>query len=489
MNDEHQVVLEKIWRAAAPLRASALGSEAISEWILGIMFFRWLTAKAGTQHTSGLPLIISEKATWDFLSAGPRELAGRPAGETFGLRLREAIRIIEHDNPVFEGTFSRVFASPEPGEWGSIKKYAERLDSLFLSEPYLKNQKNVSRIFAGLIHRLALDLGHFATVLATPPAIQSLMVRLAAPKAEEKICDPLCGTGGFLAEIARYLKDTPELQPAIYGQASSASALCLATMNLLLAGAEPHLFQSDALSEQPRTDPGNPGNFDLILTNPPFSQRVREIKSAAYRPGTERLLVADYLFIQKIVALLNDHGRAATVAPLGVLFRKGAEQHIRQQLVEEDLFEAVIRLPPGMFYGTLIPACILILKKQKAPDRKKKILFIDASKVKVDSGWAKSFSEKSIDEISAVFQGFQEVPHFSRTASLEEIRAAEYDLSVDHYVKAAAISYRPSKEVLQELNSLQKEQAALLAHLERLGPQQPEPIRPTAKRVRSIEME
>ncbi|MDG2658676.1 N-6 DNA methylase, partial [Vibrio parahaemolyticus] len=153
-----------------------------------------------------------------------------------------------------------------------------------------------------------------------------------------------------------------------------------------------------------------------------------------FRFGIPPKTAGDYAFIQHMIATLNHKGKAGVVMPHGVLFRAGAEGKIRQEIIEEDLIEAVIALPSNLFYGTGIPACILILNRGKTEERKNKIFFLDGSQDYQEEKNQNILRDQDIERIVAVYENHEEVEKYCRSVSIEEIRGNDYNLNIARYI-------------------------------------------------------
>ena len=211
-------------------------------------------------------------------------------------------------------------------------------------------------------------------------------------------------------------------------------------MNMILHGVvNADIRNGDTLQEPLHTEGGELILFDRVLANPPFSQNYTrtgmqhpEWFRYGFTPETGKK--ADLMFAQHMVATLNANGKMATVMPHGVLFRGGQEKEIRQGMIDADIVEAVIGLPPGLFYGTGIPACILVINKRKPDSLRGKILIINAD-AEYGEGKVQNFlRHEDIEKIAFVYHHQEEVPKYCRTVSASEIAAQEYNLNIRRYV-------------------------------------------------------
>lgn len=280
----------------------------------------------------------------------------------------------------------------------------------------------------------------------TPRSVVRMMVRLTNPQEGHSVYDPCCGSGGMLIMSKEYLEEQggdPNLL-SLFGQEASGSVWAIAKMNMLLHGiTSADLRNEDTLTDPQHVEGGELMRFDRILTNPPFSigftpsnQFPERFQYGQVPEGAKK---ADLMFLQHMVASLKSDGMLATVMPHGVLFRGGDEKRIRAGLLENDLIEAVIGLAPNLFYGTGIPACILVLRNKgaKAPVRKGKVLFINADREYYEGRAQNHLLPEHIEKIASTFETFDEADNFSRIVSLEELRENDYNLNIRRYADNA----------------------------------------------------
>jgi type I restriction enzyme M protein len=215
-------------------------------------------------------------------------------------------------------------------------------------------------------------------------------MQILKPHSKDHVYDPAVGSGGFLLEAFHYLRNKEEEQKArslyLYGQEINISTYAIGKINMFLHGLDgADIQRGDTLTEPKFLTPaGTLKTFDIVVANFPYSIKEWPYDSFSNdrygrRDGYESPPArnADFAFVLHIIKSLNDNGRAGIVVPHGVLFRGGSEGKIRAQIINNDLIEAVIGLPPKLFYGTGIPAAVLILNKNKPAERKGKVLIID----------------------------------------------------------------------------------------------------------------
>ena len=301
-----------------------------------------------------------------------------------------------------------------------------------------------------LIGRFADTAGQSGGEFYTPRSVVRMMVRLVDPRPGETVYDPCAGSGGMLIAAHEYVEehggDPRELM--VCGQDKNGASWSMATMNMLLHGiSEFDLRHGDTLTEPMHLDEHDRlMKFTKVLSNPPFSLNYdADLVAKADEKHGERMRwgwapengkKADLMFVQHMVSVLEECGVAATVMPHGVLFRGGEEGKIRRKLLEEDVIEAVIGLGPNLFYGTGIPACILVLRRphRKESDRAGKVLFINADREYTPGRNQNELGPQHAEKIVSVFQNWTPIPGYSRIVKREELLKADANLNVRRWV-------------------------------------------------------
>lgn len=292
-----------------------------------------------------------------------------------------------------------------------------------------------------LISHFAASAGKKAGEFYTPAQVSDLMARLVDPQEGDDICDPTCGSASLLMKCGRLIRErTGKKRYALYGQESIGSTWALAKMNLFLHGEENHQIEWGDTIRNPklRTSDDMLRHFDVVVANPPFSLDKWGIDTAEndtfsrFRRGVPPKTKGDYAFILHMIEILKPRtGRMAVVVPHGVLFRRSSEGKIRQKLIEENLLDAVISLPEKMFFGTGIPAAILVFRKQKTDNS---VLFIDASREFEAGTNQNNLTEEHLTKIVETFVARQTVDKYAYRATLEEIAENDFNLNIPRYV-------------------------------------------------------
>lgn len=319
-----------------------------------------------------------------------------------------------------------------------------------------------------LISRFAATAGKKAGEFYTPAEVSELMARLVDPQPGDDICDPTCGSASLLMKCGRLIRDKGGKGYALYGQEAIGSTWALAKMNLFLHGEENHKIEWGDTIRNPklRTSDDLLRHFDVVVANPPFSlekwgvEAAETDKFARFRRGIPPKTKGDYAFILHMIETLKPRtGRMAVVVPHGVLFRGSSEGKIRQKLVEENLLDAVIGLPEKLFFGTGIPAAVMVFRKRKDDDR---VLFIDASREFVTGTNQNALDEGHLTKIVATYQARETVEKYSYRASREEIVENDFNLNIPRYVD----TFEEEEEI--DLMAVRDERTRLKADLAEL---------------------
>jgi type I restriction enzyme M protein len=338
----------------------------------------------------------------------------------------------------------------------------------------------IGNAYEFLIKNFASTSGKKAGEFYTPPEVSQLMARLMVPEEGDEICDPTCGSGSLLMKCGQLIRaKAGSRKYALFGQEAIGSTWALAKMNMFLHAEDNHRIEWGDTLRNPKLLDGKGllKHFDIVVANPPFSLEKWGHEAAAddpykrFRRGLPPRTKADYAFILHMVETMKPGtGRMAVVVPHGVLFRGAAEGKIRQKLIEENLLDVVIGLPEKLFYGTGIPAAILMLRKKKFDD---KVLFIDASRDFQDGKNQNILRPQDLERIEQTVRERQSVEKYAYLASPAEIAENEFNLNIPRYVdtfeEAEAIDLKAVREerlkLKAELAVLEEKMAGYLKEL------------------------
>ncbi|MCC5789677.1 MAG: type I restriction-modification system subunit M [Opitutales bacterium] len=320
----------------------------------------------------------------------------------------------------------------------------------------------IGNCYLYLISHFASDAGKKGGEFYTPDEVALLLAKLVQPTSGDRICDPTCGSGGLLINAA---EQVPDGNFAVYGQEINGGTLALAKMNMFLHGIDNATIEwGDTLNNPKLLENDTLQQFNVVVANPPFSldkwgaEDAQNDRFARYHRGIPPKSKADWAFITHMVeTAVDDGGRVGVVVPHGVLFRGSSEGKIRESMIQENLLEAVIGLPEKLFFGTGIPAAILLFRKGR---ERKEVLFIDASR-EFDSGTKQNrLSEANIAKIVGTYERFATLEKYSYAATAAEIAENDYNLNIPRYVDT--FEPEPEVDLAQVSQEIQETEAKLV---------------------------
>lgn len=484
-----------VWKACDTFRGAVDPSE-YKNYILTMLFLKYLSdlrkdlvaeysqryqgdAQRIQRALARERFVMPEDSDFDHLYA-QRDAAN--IGELINIALE---KIEDANKAKLENVFRNVDFNSEPA-LGQTRDRNRRLKNLLedFNDPRLDLRPSrvghrdvIGDVYEYLIGQFAAGAGKKAGEFYTPPEVSTLLARLVRPKAGDRICDPACGSGSLLIRVAREVRDEsgqPSRNYSLFGQESNGSTWALCRMNMFL-------HEQDAARVEWCDTITNPGlkeddklmKFNVVVANPPFSLDKWGADTAGHDPfgrfwrGIPPKSKGDYAFITHMVeTALADDGRIGVIVPHGVLFRGGSEGLIRQKLIEENLLEAVIGLPANLFFGTGIPASILIFHKgRKTTD----VLFIDASRDYADEKKQTRLRPEDLGKIVGTYQAFETVPKYAHRATAKEIVDNEFNLNIPRYVDTTEEEAEIDITSLQEeIEGLEGELAKTRAEMKRL---------------------
>lgn len=357
-----------------------------------------------------------------------------------------------------------------------LERLYTHFSTLHLADGNLADPDILGRAYEYLIKHFAEGAGKKGGEFFTPPEVVQLMVEIAKPQPHDRVLDPTAGSGGFLIRSARYVREhamgktdlkngAADTHLALYGQEINGSTWGICKLNMLLHGHGGAVIKrGDSIREPLLVDEqGGLIQADLVLANPPFSLKKwghEAWESDAHGRnvyGTPPKTKGDWAFIQHMLAHCDDEGRVLTVIPHGVLFRGATEGKIRRKILENDLVEAVLGLGSNIFYGTSIPAAILVLNKDKTKDREGKVLFINAAETYREGRAQNYLDREHIERIRDAYAAYQDEELFARVVSLDEIKENDWNLNITRYVDATPPPEPIDvKQALAELRELER---------------------------------
>lgn len=445
-----QALESYLWGAATILRGLVDAGD-YKQYVFPLLFYKRLSdvwdeefgkALADTgdanyaRETANDRFIIPDDAHWKDI---------RIVAKDVGKALQTAMRAIETANPGrLDGIFGDApWTNKERLSDFDIKELVEHLSTVVLSLANVPEDE-LGNAYEYLIKQFADDSGHTAQEFYTNRTVVHLMVQMLAPKSDDRIYDPTCGTGGMLISALTEVKRTggEHRTLKLYGQERNHMTASIARMNLVLHGVDDYqIMRGDTLERPAFTEDDQLRTFDVVFANPPYS--IKQWNREAFQSdpwqrnflGTPPQGRADYTFFQHILKSLDPTtGRCAILFPHGVLFRK-EEAQMRQKLVEADLVECVLGLGPNLFYNSPMEACIIICRTRKPPERQGRILFIDAVHEVARMQGQSFLKPEHQSRILSTYQSYNNDPGFATIATLEEIATQDYSLSIPLYVR------------------------------------------------------
>lgn len=397
----------------------------------------------------------------------------RRSADNLGEIIDTSLEAIERENKEkLEGVFRNISFNSEAA-LGKTAQRNERLKNLLndFADPRLNLRPSriggldiIGNAYEYLIARFASGAGKKAGEFYTPPEVSELLARLLDPQPGERICDPACGSGSLLIKCAKQVGSN---NYSLWGQEANGATWALCMMNMFLHDTQvKHLAWGDTLREPMLLENNTLARFNVVVANPPFSLDKWGADVAAhdrhrrFHRGIPPKSKGDYAFITHMIETTyldpEQNGRVGVIVPHGVLFRGSSEGAIRQKLIEENLLDVVIGLPANLFYGTGIPAAILIFKRHRIDDT---VLFIDASRDFEPGTNQNRLRPADLDRMVSAYRTRQNVEKYAYCASRAEIAENDFNLNIPRYVDTF------EQEETIDLKAVQAQIKALKAQL------------------------
>ncbi|GIK70136.1 MAG: type I restriction-modification system subunit M [Bacteroidetes bacterium] len=427
--------------------------------------------------------VLSDDCTFDAIISHKND-------PDIGEQINKILEKIEDENKSkLEGVFRDVDFNSE--KLGNTKDRNRRLKNLIedFDKPKLNFRPSqigtediIGSAYMYLIERFASDAGKKGGEFYTPHEVSVLLAKLLAPKAGNRICDPACGSGSLLITVAEevpFKQGTHIRDCSLYGQESNGGTWALSKMNMFLHEMDAaHIEWGDTINNPRLLEVDHLMKFDIVVANPPFSLDKWGSEHAMADPykrflrGVPPKTKGDYAFILHMVeTAVEKTGKVGVIVPHGVLFRGGAEKIIREKLIRENLLEAVIGLPGNLFFGTSIPAAILIFNKGK---KNKDILFIDGSREYEAGKKQNKLREPHIKKMVDTFKKRQVIEKYSSLADFEKLEKNDFNLNIPRYVDTFEAEPEVDisavkKEIIQLEKQLAQVRKEMDKYLEELG--------------------
>ena len=465
MNEENKPTVSQsdinniVWRACDSFRGT-VDAAAYKDYVLVLLFYKYLSdffkdhKEAISREFTDTDIIerrlrrarfkVPEGCSFD-------EIYNKRNEEQLGDILNKAFTAIEDANiDKLDGVLRHLDFNDE--KFGTTKECNKLFKDLLqdfskidLRPSRIGSEDIIGNCYLYLISNFASDAGKIGGEFYTPNEVAKLLARLVKPQSGDRICDPTCGSGGLLIEAADLIADE---NCSLYGQEKNSGTFALCRMNMLLHGRDSaDIKKGDTINNPQLIEDDKLMKFEVVVANPPFSldkwgaDEAPGDRFTRFHRGIPPKSKGDWAFVTHMVeTIVETGGRVGVVVPHGVLFRGGAEGVIRKKMIEENLLYAVIGLPEKLFYGTGIPASILVFKKGREA---KEVLFIDASREFEVGTKQNRLGDEHIAKIVSTFDNFETVDKYSYLASPEEIEENEFNLNIPRYVD----TFEPEPEV------------------------------------------
>lgn len=403
----------------------------------------------------GTTFFVPKRARWNegFIDEnGVEQPPVKHLKTNIGQMLNKALDALEEANPdTLSGIFKQRINFNKELDGKQIVKNDDLRNLLehFNKFPKLLNENFefpdlLGAAYEYLLKHFADEGGKKGGQFYTPHTVVRLLVQLLNPQQGMSVYDPTVGSAGMLIQSYQYVEEQGQNADdlELFGQESDPSVVAISKMNIILHNITKYNIEfGDTLEDPLNLENGRLRKFDRVIANPPFSQNynLAKVKENGYnRFGygytPEGGKKADLMFVQHMLASCTDKGKVVVVMPHGVLFRGGQELEIREKMLKDDILEGIIGLPPQLFYGTGIPACVMIFNKNKPEELKDKVFFINADKEYLEGKKQNHLRPEDVEKIHFVFTKKKDEKNYARLVDLEEIKKNEFTLNIRRYV-------------------------------------------------------
>ncbi len=454
-------ILQKLWDISNLFRGF-IDSVEYRNYVLNFLFFKYLSDYSrynrnlyddwesfiqANKNAIYIPEDLSFESIYEqretpnigkIINSTLKKIEGKNSSQLYGI-------FISADYAVFDDPKSKS---------DILKIFIEEFKKIELDPEYL-NPDLFGELFEQILNKFAIDAGKKGADFYTPLELCRLVSKLIDPQDGQTIYDPVAGSGGLLIETAKLIESE---NFSLYAQEQNKNAYILCKMNTFMNGMNKNIGGiewGDVITEPKFLEEEKLMKFDITVASLPWWEKseMHHIKDfSRFKWGIPPKGKGDYAFISHIASAMNDiNGRAAIIIPHGVLFRGGTEKDIRRAMVEDNIIEAVIGLPPNMMYNSRVPVALFILKKNRNRDD---ILFIDASHEYVSDTHSNKLSPENIEKIVCTYRKYETLDKYAYVATKEEVRENDFNLNIPRYVDTFEEETVDTEKIMFEIKDL-----------------------------------